>query len=149
VGEPGLPGGLTGYYLSELASKGFDPEVENALRNSTMGAVGNQANAARRSMDRRVAATGNDAGYFGAYSDLANQQAAGTEEAARKNVLANASEAARRKQIGQGGLQGLLDAERADEQFWARLFGGMATKPRETTGDQSGYEINLGFGYGI
>jgi hypothetical protein len=145
--EGEAPGGLVGYYLNELGSQGYDPEVANALRNSTMGAVGNQANAARRDMARRVAATGNDAGYFGAAADVAGTAAAQTEEAARQNVLANEQERARRNAIGLGGMQTLSDQEREDEQAWARLFAGLATKPREVEGEQSGTNINVGFGF--
>lgn len=145
-GENGL-GGLVGYYMNELGSNGYDPEVANALRNSTMGAVGNQANAARRDMARRVAATGNDAGYFGAAADVAGTAAAQTEEAARQNVLANEQERARRNAIGIGGMQTLSDQEREDEQLWARLFAGLATKPRDVEGETSGTNINVGYGF--
>lgn len=145
-GENGL-GGLVGYYMNELGSEGYDPEVANALRNSTMGAVGNQANAARRDMARRVAATGNDAGYFGAAADVAGTAAAQTEEAARQNILANEQERARRNAIGIGGMQTLSDQEREDEQLWARLFAGLATKPRDVEGEQSGTNFNFGFGF--
>ena len=144
-GENGI-GGLVGYYMNELGSTGYDPDVANALRNSTMGAVGNQANAARRDMARRVAATGNDAGYFGAAADVAGTAAAQTEEAARQNILANEQERARRNAIGIGGMQTLSDQEREDEQFWARLFAGLATKPRDVEGEQSGTNFNLSFG---
>jgi len=145
--DGGLPGGMSGYYLSELAAKGFDPDVENALRNSTMAAVGNSANTARRAMDRRIASTGSDAGYFGARSDLADSEAANTEEAARSNVLAGAQERARRRGIGEKGLMDLTEQEIADEQFWAKVFAGIGTKPRESTGDSSGINVNLGFGF--
>lgn len=142
----GLPGGMSGYYLSELAAKGYDPEVESALRNSTMAAVGNKTNAARSDMSRRLASAGTDAGYFGAMSDLGSNEAAMTEEAARQNVLANQAEKVRRNTLGETGINKLSDQEREDEQFWTKLFGTMATKPRETTGETSGINLNLGFG---
>lgn len=146
AGEGG-PGGLIGYYMNELGSSGYDPEVMNAMRASTMGAVGNQANAARDDMARRVAATGNDAGYFGALADVTGSASQQAEEAGRQNILANEQERARRNAIGIGGMQTLSDQEREDEQAWARFFAGLATKPREVEGEQSGTNISLGFGF--
>ena len=143
--EGGL-GGLVGYYMNELGSKGYSPEVMNALRASTMGAVGNQANAARYDMARRVASTGNDAGYFGALADVTGTAASQAEEAGRQNILANEQERARRNAVGIGGMQTLSDQEREDEQFWAKLFGTLASKPREVEGEQSGPNINFAFG---
>ena len=143
----GLPGGMTGYYLSELGAKGYDPAVQAAMTASTMAAPANAANTARRAMSRRIAATGNDAGYFGAASDLAETEAAATEQAARTNVMANAAEQARRRSVGSQGLMDLSKMEQEDEQFWTKLLAGIGTKPRETTGESSGVNVNLGFGF--
>ena len=108
-------------------NEGYTPEEESAITQDTTGAVSSAYGKAREGMARRVAATGNTAGYGGATAELAREEAKSLGESTRRNKLAFADE--RRQRMMQNyGLQSQVEDEqqRRQEQgtnLLARLYG--------------------------
>jgi hypothetical protein len=108
-------------------NEGYSPEEESAITQDTTGAVSSAFGKAREGMGRRVAATGNSAGFGGATAELAREEAKALGSSTRQNKLAFAGEKRSRSLQNYGLLQGAEDeAQRRQEQgtnLLARLYG--------------------------
>lgn len=107
--------------------EGYSPEEQSALTQETTGAVSSAYGKAREGMARRVAATGNTAGYGSSVADLAREEAKSLGSSTRQNKLAFADERRQRMMQNYGFAQGAEDEQqRRQEQgtnLLARLYG--------------------------
>jgi len=108
-------------------NEGYSPEEQSAITQDTTGGVSSAFGKARESMGRRVAATGNSAGFGGATAELAREEAKALGSSTRTNKLAFAEERRRRMMQNYGFAQQAEDEQqRRQEQgtnLLARLYG--------------------------
>lgn len=108
-------------------NEGYSPEEESAISQDTTGAVSSAFGKGREAMGRRVAATGNSAGYGGATAELAREEAKALGSSTRQNKLAFADERRQRMMQNYGFAQQAEDEQqRRQEQgtnLLARLYG--------------------------
>lgn len=108
-------------------NEGYSPEEESAITQDTTGAVSSAFGKAREGMGRRVAATGNSAGYGGASAELAREEAKSLGSSTRQNKLAFAEER-RNRSVQNYGLNQQAEDEQQRRQesgtnLLARLYG--------------------------
>lgn len=107
--------------------QGFSPEEQSAITQETTGGISSAYGKAREGAARRVAATGNSAGYAGFSGDLAREEAKSLASSTRQNKLAFAQERRQRMLQNYGLAQNVEDEQqRRREQgtnLLARLYG--------------------------
>ncbi len=103
---------MPGY--TSLLNSGYSPQEKSAIEQSTLGTIGSSAGAAADAASRRMARTGNAAGYGSFMRSLSRQKGQAMAQQELQNQKDFADEALRRKMIG---LQGIAQLYGVDTSF--------------------------------
>jgi hypothetical protein len=100
---------LPGY--QSMLDSGYSPEEKSAISQGTTGAISSAYSGASDAASRRLAATGNSAGYGSLLGDLARNKAKDVATQEGQNQVAFAQEKQRRKAAGLAGIAQLYGVD--------------------------------------
>lgn len=125
-------GGIYGRYEEMMnAKQGFDPATRSALTTGAASATQKQAEATRGAMRRRVAATGNDTGFFGGMAQTGRDQSANLTGALQNATLADYAEKTRKNDAGTKGMTDLYNQQQAYTMDLMKMLGNLGGRQRE------------------
>lgn len=145
-GEIDPSGGLIGSYEALMGSLGYDPATWAAIQRSIGESARGATDAAQSDLNRKYAASGNAAGYYGARSALGSSQQQAMSKAMEDAQIQRYGEQQRQRELGLAGEAGLLGLT---DQEIATYLGGASnilTKPVGTGSTSSGFAAGSGSG---
>ena len=130
-------------YQNQLASPGYTPAQQSAVRNQSMGALASAFAALANNAANRTARTRNAAGYGDLLGELAREQGRQAGSLAQRNELAFADRS-RRDQLS--ALEGLSGLYGVDATLLSRALGIPADllNVRQSASRGSGFRFGLG-----
>jgi hypothetical protein len=108
-----------GNYNAMAGSTGYSPEEQNAFSQQALDAARSRTAALKSQMINAQKRTGNTAGFYGAMAGADLGQTQAMAKSAQDITIANAQEAARRREVGNTGLlaSGNLEQQRQNAAF--------------------------------
>jgi hypothetical protein len=145
---------LASGYQSQLASPGYTPEQQSAVRNQSMGALASAFAALAQNAANRTARTRNAAGYGDLLAELSREQGRQAGSLAQRNTLAFAD---RSRADQAAALEGLSGIYGVDATLLARAMGVPAdllnVRQQASRGggflSSFGSALGQGLGYGV
>ncbi len=144
-------GGLVSYYNQKMGSNGMSPEERVALAASTVNPIQQEAQQARDQMLRIRAATGNDAGLYGAVAENARNAMGAVSNQQRQNLLANEQVRRGEQSEGAAGNLNLYGQDQAETMEYLRMLGNLLGRQDSVSsyGSSKGSDVGIQYTPGM